>query len=254
MAKQTIQIADKPTVDEILALLENAEVGLAALRLLLGNSADAATMNAVKGILENGTYGLNALDKDLGTITNYLANSTYGLAALKNAITGRANETTVNAVKALLENGMYGLNALKTAINNVNKFGSITAGVLQINTTCADTGEKFGNSKIMAAYSPEMSISGNGQIVFYNTNKAQPYSTSIIKITDVVIDGCAIPTSSPHDYDGFTLLGTTSYRDAFKIEFSKSFRCKLLYSGYNSDSGTNYKTCTAAANYFVQLR
>ena len=131
MAEKTIQIADKPTVDEILALLENAEVGLAALRLLLGNSADAATMNAVKGILENGTYGLNALDKDLGTITNYLANSTYGLAALKNAITGRANETTVAAVKALLENGTYGLNALKTALaGNLKTIKSVQRGTV----------------------------------------------------------------------------------------------------------------------------
>ena len=110
MAEKTIQIADKPTVDEILALLENAEVGLAALRLLLGNSADAATMNVIKSLLENGTYGL---------------------AALKNAITGRANETTVATVKALLENGTYGLNALKTALaGNLKTIKSVQRGTV----------------------------------------------------------------------------------------------------------------------------
>ena len=32
MAKQTIQIADKPTEDEILALLKSSEIGLAVLK------------------------------------------------------------------------------------------------------------------------------------------------------------------------------------------------------------------------------
>lgn len=36
MAKQTIQIADKPTEDEILALLKSSEIGLAVLKGLLG--------------------------------------------------------------------------------------------------------------------------------------------------------------------------------------------------------------------------
>ena len=41
MAKQTIQIADKPTEDEILALLKSSEIGLAVLKGLLGQSASA---------------------------------------------------------------------------------------------------------------------------------------------------------------------------------------------------------------------
>lgn len=263
MAAKTIQIADKPTVDEILALLENAEVGLAALRLLLGNSADATTMNAVKGILENGTYGLNALDKDLGTITNYLANSTYGLAALKNAITGRANETTVAAVKALLENGTYGLNALKTAVGSSNKFSSTTAGVLQINSEVLQIGLDAAKRKVFAAYSPEISISGNGQIVFYDTNKFSPSPLSVhcTKLVDMVIDGCAVPTSKTTNssVDAFTLYANASNSSASmlfsrKIEFGKSFKCKLGYFGAVNDGYSVDVTCTATANYYVQLR
>ena len=90
----TAQVADKPTVDEILALLENTTYGLNALKSLISSS----------GV-------------DLTPVTSRLDNTTYGLSAIKTAINGRASESTLTATKALLENTTYGLNALKTAIN-----------------------------------------------------------------------------------------------------------------------------------------
>ncbi len=126
MAKQTIQIADKPTEDEILALLKSSEIGLAVLKELLGHSADAETMAAIKALLVNGTYGLNAIKTAINgraneststAIKSLLENTTYGLNAIKSAVNGRANESTSTAIKSLLENGTYGLNAIKTAIN-----------------------------------------------------------------------------------------------------------------------------------------
>lgn len=265
MAERTIQIADKPTVDEILALLENAEVGLAALKLLLGDSADAASMNAVKGILENGTYGLSALDKDLGTITNYLTNGAYGLNALKNAVTGRANETTVAAVKALLENGTYGLNALKTAIENANKFNSTSAGTLQINSAYTRLGDAqtlgtgSSSSIVYAAYSPELSITGNGQITFYNTNKKyQGLDNGLIKPVDMVIDGCAVPISKVNSGGALTLFYNNAGADTTyhlkNFEFGKSFKCRLGCFGTKSASSTVSAGCNASADYFIQLR
>ena len=94
----TAQVADKATVDEVLALLENTTYGL----------------NALKSLVSSGGV-------DLTPVTNQLNNTTYGLSAIKTAINGRANESTLTATKALLENTTYGLNALKTAIaNNVS--------------------------------------------------------------------------------------------------------------------------------------
>lgn len=112
MAKQTIQIADKPTEDEILALLKSSEIGLAVLKELLGHSADAETMAAIKALLVNGTYGLNAI---------------------KTAINGRANESTSTAIKSLLENGTYGLNALKNALNSPRVVKSVQRGTASHN-------------------------------------------------------------------------------------------------------------------------
>lgn len=235
----TIQVADKPTVDEILALLKNAEVGLAALKLLLGSNADAETMNVIKSLLQN---------------------NTYGLAALKNAITGRANETTVVAVKALLENGTYGLNALKTAISNANKFSNATAGVLQINTKLVHNGYTSSNAKIYTAYSPEINISGNGQIIFYEaqTGSYGGGNTPIMKLVDLVVDGSNIPTEIADKWErnGFTIaLGTVQETGLKrKVEFGKSLKCKLGFYCQAGTSQTIDAVCTASAHYFVQLR
>lgn len=141
MAKQTIQIADKPTEDEILALLKSSEIGLAVLKGLLGQSASADTVAAIKALLENGTYGLNAIksavngranETTVAAIKTLLENATYGLNAIKSAINGRANETTAAAIKTYLENGTYGLNALKTAITgNLKTIKSVQSGLLE---------------------------------------------------------------------------------------------------------------------------
>lgn len=94
----TIQIADKPTLDEILALLENTTYGL----------------NALKTLLNSKNVDLTPVTSGVTTVQNTLNNTTYGLNALKTAINGRANETTVAAIKTLLENSSYGLSAIKT--------------------------------------------------------------------------------------------------------------------------------------------
>ena len=85
MAKQTIQIADKPTLDEIKKkisdnynILSNSTYGLSALKGYLGNSTYG--LNAIKNVLSDSTYGLSA-------IKSYLSNSTYGLSAIKSSLT-----------------------------------------------------------------------------------------------------------------------------------------------------------------------
>lgn len=57
--EQTIQIADKPTLDEIQKLLENSGYGLPALKTMLGNSSYG--LPALKLLLSNSDYGLSAL-------------------------------------------------------------------------------------------------------------------------------------------------------------------------------------------------
>lgn len=141
MAKQTIQIADKPTEDEILALLKSSEIGLAVLKGLLGQSASADTVAAIKALLENGSYGLNVIksavdgranETTVVAIKALLENATYGLNAIKSAINGRANETTAAAIKTYLENGTYGLNALRNAImGNLKTIKSVQSGLVE---------------------------------------------------------------------------------------------------------------------------
>ncbi len=279
MAKETIQIADKPTLDRILEFLLGDEAGLAVLKSLLIESADKAesttddlkevnrAVDTISGYLTSNTYGLNAIKTAISgraneststAIKGLLENGTYGLNALKNAITGRANETTVNAVKALLENGNYGLNALKTAISNSKKFSNTTAGVLQINSKVSEIGTDTVKRTILAAYSPEINISGNGQIVFYDTNKFNPTTVSIAKLVDVVIDGCAVPIAKTSDnIDSFTLYKNGATEPLYiprKVEFGNSFKCKLGFFGAISSGYSTDITCTAEANYFVQLR
>ena len=218
MAEKTIQIADKPTVDEILALLENAEVGLAALRLLLGNSADAATMNVIKSLLENGTYGL---------------------AALKNAITGRANETTVATVKALLENGTYGLNALKTAINKISGYPNIS------NFHAAKTLK--GGYTSMAEM---INISGKGKIRFLNFDGNCIYRI-ILDGADITAKGHTGQTNPEVTVNGtkyVMVLGST-LRDYFDyLSFEKSIQVFAAWN--NSSASTSY---TVVLGGFYQL-
>lgn len=293
MAEQTIKIADKPTVDEILALLKSTEIGLVVLKTMLGDSAGTAeetmaglqeidnVVSTVAGYLSNNTYGLNAIkngitgranESTVSAVKTLLENGTYGLNALKNAVSGRANETTVAAVKSLLENGTYGLSALKTLINTANTnvlafkdntFKEIRYGVLQINTSYVPSvpGTTSSSQKIYA-YSGELSITGNGKITFYNApNFANTFSNNTLKLTDVTIDGCTISNEKDYVVDGFTLFLNQSGRNSndklISLEFSKSFKCKLAYFGNTTNTSGNSiaaKTCTDSASYFVQLR
>ena len=126
MAKETIRIADKPTLDKILEFLLGDEAGLAVLKSLLEESADKA---------ESTTDDLKEVNRAIDTISGYLTNNTYGLNAIKTAISGRANESTSTSIKNLLENGTYGLNALKTAITgNLKAIKSVQSGLLETST------------------------------------------------------------------------------------------------------------------------
>ena len=51
MAKQTIQVADKPTLDEVKALLENSGYGLEAIKNALGSGSSGAVKSVQRGIV-----------------------------------------------------------------------------------------------------------------------------------------------------------------------------------------------------------
>ena len=80
----TAQIADKPTVDEILALLENTTYGLNALKSLI--SSKNVDLTPIINRLDNTTYGLSALNTDIDNVQSTLNNTTYGLSAIKNYV------------------------------------------------------------------------------------------------------------------------------------------------------------------------
>lgn len=72
MAKQTIQVADKPTLDEVKAFLENSGYGLEAIKTLLNtantNASSANTYaKSADTLLKNSTYGLQAIKNALGS-------------------------------------------------------------------------------------------------------------------------------------------------------------------------------------------
>ena len=234
MAKQTIQIADKPTEDEILALLKSSEIGLAVLKGLLGQSASADTVAAIKALLENGTYGLNAIksavdgranETTVAAVKTLLENATYGLNAIKSAINGRANETTAAAIKTYLENSTYGLSALKAAINR-QSYPNIS--------TFNFSAKMEGGYTSMAEM---LKISGKGMVKIWAT---------INVFFRIILDGCVITdvgAESSTTCQNVTVNGT-SYRfvrgDYIKeiyhgeFYFEKSIQ---VYGAYNGNSG-----------------
>lgn len=305
---EKIFLADKQTLDEIRTLLLSSEIGLAILKELLLESAgdnetiasgisilgesigtvkecitdntnglgaikeavtgraNETTIVAVKELLENGTNGLNAIKTAISgraneststAIKGLLENSTYGLNALKNAVTGRANETTVAAVKALLENGTYGLNALKTAIGNSNKFISTKAGVLQLKGTPTVSKTVDTNNREVVLQSPEIIISGNGQIVMHscvnNNNNYSSINYGWIRMVDVIIDDV---TTSVNFQLNHTADYSAVYNRPLKFEFGKSFRCKIRLDGKvsGSVSSTPIPECDFGVHYYAQLR
>ena len=94
MAKQTIQIADKPTLDEIKKkisdnynLLNNSTYGLSALKGYLGNSTYG--LNAIKNVLSDSTYGLSAIKSSLTSSGVKVVKSIQrGITSLKNNSSG----------------------------------------------------------------------------------------------------------------------------------------------------------------------
>lgn len=96
MALQTIQVADKPTLDELKASIDNATYGLQALKTLLDNTAQGSSVDEVEGLLKNSTYGLSALNTDTDSILSKLNDSNYGLSAIKSALGSCASASDVN--------------------------------------------------------------------------------------------------------------------------------------------------------------
>ena len=237
MAKQTIQIADKPTEDEILALLKSSEIGLAVLKELLGHNADAETMAAIKALLENGTYGLNAI---------------------KTAINGRANETTSAAIKSLLENGTYGLNALKNAITNSSKYNNVSSSILQASGTVQKNGET-GNFW-RDVYSGTLSINGCGEILFLNPvlefGDFQRYAYGYL--TDIRIDGKTLGGGNYQHLVWRVENGNQNIEKLFqfRFKFASSFSCRLQVRSLISSvvDNTTKITLSGKMEYLAQTR
>lgn len=237
MAKQTIQIADKPTEDEILALLKSSEIGLAVLKELLGHNADAETMAAIKALLENGTYGLNAI---------------------KTAINGRANETTSAAIKSLLENGTYGLNALKNAITNSSKYNNVSSSILQASGTVQKNGET-GNFW-RDVYSGTLSINGCGEILFLNPvlefGDFQRYAYGYL--TDIRIDGKTLGGGNYQHLVWRVENGNQNIEKLFqfRFKFASSFSCRLQVRSLISSvvDNTTKITLSGRMEYLAQTR
>lgn len=237
MAKQTIQIADKPTEDEILALLKSSEIGLAVLKELLGHSADAETMEAIKALLENGTYGLNAI---------------------KTAINGRANETTSAAIKSLLENGTYGLNALKNAITNSSKYNNVSSSILQASGTVQKNGET--SNFWRDVYSGTLSINGCGEILFLNPvlefGDFQRYAYGYL--TDIRIDGKTLGGGNYQHLVWRVENGNQNIEKLFqfRFKFASSFSCRLQVRSLISSvvDNTTKITLSGKMEYLAQTR
>ena len=62
MAKQTIQVADKPTLDEVKALLENSGYGLEAIKNALGSSG--AVKSVQRGVYKFSSKTINDFGKE----------------------------------------------------------------------------------------------------------------------------------------------------------------------------------------------
>lgn len=237
MAKQTIQIADKPTEDEILALLKSSEIGLAVLKELLDHNADAVTMAAIKALLENGTYGLNAI---------------------KTAINGRANETTSAAIKSLLENGTYGLNALKNAITNSSKYNNVSSSILQASGTVQKNGET--SNFWRDVYSGTLSINGCGEILFLNPvlefGDFQRYAYGYL--TDIRIDGKTLGGGNYQHLVWRVENGNQNIEKLFqfRFKFASSFSCRLQVRSLISSvvDNTTKITLSGKMEYLAQTR
>lgn len=112
----TIQIADKPTLDEILTLLENTTYGLNALKTALSNGD-----NNIASILNNTTYGLSALNTDIDKVQSTLNNTTYGLSAIKtyvDTLESTIGVTSNTGGSASAGTVMAKLNALFSLVSN----------------------------------------------------------------------------------------------------------------------------------------
>lgn len=128
MAKQTIQIADKPTLDETKALLENSEYGLEALQTLIdtintnvGSISNTAIMGKINPV--NVTYKMVAVNgggSDSITIPGKIiplvgycirqTNTSNSQYCNLNVIAKKSNSTTTKKFVTSADIGYYGDN------------------------------------------------------------------------------------------------------------------------------------------------
>lgn len=226
---------NNPTLDEILALLENTTYGLNALKNLLstggvdltpvtsGLSTVNTNVSTVQSTLNNSTYGLSALNTDIDNVQSALNNSTYGLSAIKSAVNGRANEATVVATKALLENGTYGLSALNNDLDIIqNILNNGTYGLSALRNTAGQGCVKSVQRGIVKQQTPPSGAIGGG--LSTNVANEAPY-----------ID---IPINSVNTNKSIVILQTINFTDSHSYigEFTSSNSLRVFY---RSASGTS---------------
>lgn len=249
MAKETIQVADKPTLDRILEFLLGDEAGLAVLKNLLVEST---------GKTELTTDEIKEVNRAVDTISGYLTNNTYGLNALKNAVTGRASETTSATIKALLENGTYGLNALKNATTNSSKYNNVSSSLLQASGTVQKNGET--SNFWRDVYSGTLSINGCGEILFLNPvlefGDFQRYAYGYL--TDIRIDGKTLGGGNYQHLVWRVENGNQNIEKLFqfRFKFASSFSCRLQVRSLISSvvDNTTKITLSGRMEYLAQTR
>ena len=82
MAQQTIQVADKPTLDELKASIDNATYGLQALKTLIDSNAQ----QTIESLINHEQYGLRGQTIIIDEIYSKIEHSTYGLNAIRNKL------------------------------------------------------------------------------------------------------------------------------------------------------------------------
>lgn len=88
MAQQTIQIADKPTLDKLKASIDNATYGLQALKGLIDLNAKETSVDEVESLLKNSTYGLSAIKTKLNSVGGGIKSVQRGLVKEGASATG----------------------------------------------------------------------------------------------------------------------------------------------------------------------
>lgn len=194
----TIQIADKPTLDEVLAELSSSAYGLSVLKALL-NTANTNAGDAK-------TYAKNVNDRLTAVragYLDYLANSAYGLSAIK---------TAVDQISAASSGGdLYPEGRDYYTYQTYSYAGYIKS--------------PYGFQHVWEAKPVPISITGKGRIRFIASTYVK-YSTEsqadefLGKYVTLVIDGHSVPMSE--------ILDTAARWNEFSFGKSITVQCGYL--------------------------